>query len=128
MKTRVSGLSLRFLSLVVLGLPTLSSSAQESSIVQMCEMAVHAGPEQGNGCECALTIIRNEISGEQFEIYAAVGTLYFENMANGLDQADAWDAAAKSVGAERGMSFVEVLEVTNPIGQLHAQAIKDCGS
>jgi hypothetical protein len=59
---------------------------------------------------------------------AAVGSRYFENMASGLDPADAWDAAAKSVGEEPGMSSTDVLEITNPIGRLRAQAIKDCGS
>jgi hypothetical protein len=65
---------------------------------------------------------------QQRPIYADVGSRYFENLASGLDRADAWDAAGKSVAEEQGMSFVNVLEITNPIGRLHAQAIKDCAS
>lgn len=114
-------------SLGVLCLSTLAATAQDS-IAQMCETATQVAPEYGNNCECALTALKNEISGDQFGIYADVGNRYFENLAGGLDRANAWDAAAKSIGEDRGMSLVEVLEITNPIGRLHAKAIKGCAS
>ena len=60
--------------------------------------------------------------------YANVGALYLQNLANGLDRADAWDTAAKEIGEPRGMSLREVLTITNPIGQMHAKAIKACAN
>jgi hypothetical protein len=107
-----------FLSLGILCLSAAPSWSQDS-VIAMCEMVV--SPEHKSDCECTSTSVKDQISSDEFEIYANVGTLYLENMANGLDRSDAWDAAAKKIGDERGMSLREVLTITNPIGQMHAK-------
>jgi len=114
-------------SLIVLCLSAAPSWTQES-VIAMCEKTAQVFPEQGTGCECALTAIKDQISSDEFEIYANVGTLYLDNITDGLARSEAWDAAAKKIGDERGMSLREVLTITNPIGQLHADAIKNCAS
>jgi hypothetical protein len=109
----------------ILGLATVPALSQDS-IVAMCEMAAKAAPEQSEHCECALTALQSQIGGDEFAMYANVGTLYFENLGKGLARSDAWDVAARTVGEGQGMALVDVLQVTNPIGRLHAQALKDC--
>jgi len=110
----------------ILGFSTVPAWSQDS-IVAMCELAAQAAPDQSQHCECALTALQSQLGGDEFAMYANVGTLYFENLGNGLGRADAWDAAARAVGETQGMSLSDVLQVTNPIGRLHAQAIKNCG-
>jgi len=124
---RAKTLSSLLLSLSILCLSAAPSWTQES-VIAMCEKTAQVFPEQGNGCECALTAIKDQISSDEFEIYADVGTLYLDNVANGFARSDAWDAAAKKIGDERGMSLREVLTITNPIGRMHADAIKNCAS
>ena len=92
----------------------------------MCEMANQSDPDQGETCTCALNAMKDQLSSDEFEIYANVGTLYLENLTTGLDRAEAWDAAARTVGGERQLPLVSVLEITNPIGRMHAKAIKEC--
>jgi hypothetical protein len=116
-----------FISLGVLGLATVPSWTQES-IVTMCEMTNQGASDDGKICVCALNAVRDQLSSDEFGIYADVGTQYLKNLADGLDRADAWDLAAKTVGNEHELSFVDVLEITNPIGRAHAKAMKDCKS
>jgi hypothetical protein len=114
-----------FLSLGILCLSAAPSWSQDS-VIAMCEMVVSS--EHKSDCECASTAIKDQISSDEFETYANVGALYLENLASGLDRPDAWDAAAKKIGEEHEMSLREVLTITNPIGQMHAKAIKDCAN
>jgi len=125
MERQANGIPMLVLSLGILCLSAAPSWSQDS-VIAMCEMIV--SPEHKSDCECASTAVKDQISSDEFEIYANVGSLYLENMANGLDRSDAWDAAAKEIGEPRGMSLKEVLTTTNPIGQMHAKAIKDCAN
>lgn len=111
--------------LLALALTAVAQPGLAADVEAMCERSSWAN-EDPTACRCALEALSAEVPADDFALYAEVGAGYFDGLDAGLGRAEAWDAAAVTAGASRGMSLIDVLEVTNPIGRMHAGTLKAC--
>ena len=113
----MAGLLVLILSLVT----TVISHAGQDGAYDMC---AERGKPSGV-CECASERLKSEI-GDDYALYASIGSVYLANKQAGMAMGDAWDAAVKSVAGQRGSSFTTTLQQTNDIGKAHRKAMKNC--